>query len=99
MLNDSLHDETPVQLSAKDRELARLKAEHEKMKMKYDEWLQGINTEQVGRSGGEGRGEKRQEDVERTGKNGTGRNGKDRIERDETAWERKGRKGKEGSRH
>jgi len=36
-----------TQLSAKDRELERLKAEHEKMKMKYDEWLQGINTEQV----------------------------------------------------
>jgi len=36
-----------TQLSAKDRELERLKAEHDRMKMKYDEWLQGSNTEQV----------------------------------------------------
>lgn len=36
-----------TQMSAKERELARLRAEHDVMKMKYEEMLKGINKEQV----------------------------------------------------
>ena len=70
------NDETPVQLSAKDRELERLKGEHNKMKMKYDEMLQGINKDQVGRRrGGEGRNTKRRDKKRWKGQERTGREG------------------------